>query len=330
MLDKLIDLLARALDALGLHGTRLRWRWNQRRQQLGESGLQALMFWRSARAPHKMCPSCRALVPRGAGRCPECSAPMAGVRAPGLGRALSNLFPGATTTTALILLVNGFWFALMVMVLIRSGRDGGFSSLLFFPDDFGRTLVRFGALYTPLVQGPADWWRLIPPIFLHAGLLHFFFNCYVFLQLAPTVEEEYGTERFFVAYLASGIAGFALSLGWSSLWGGFKLTLGASGAILGLMGLLIAYGVRRGGAAGERVKSAMLRYLLYILAFSLLMGSVDHAAHIGGLVTGFALGFVLPYGPYRDRRHAALWQTLAAVGVLAVVYAFARVAFALV
>ena len=245
ILDTLVDWVARAMDAAGLNGTRLRWKWNRRRQAMREGGVRASVAFRAARGKHKMCPSCRALVIRTAGRCPECGATLAGVRAPGVSRMLSNILPGATMTTSLILLANGFWFVLMMMTVIRETDSSGFLSMLIFPRGSGEILIRFGALYSETFNGLGDWWRLIPPIFLHGGLLHFFFNSFVFLQLAPIVEQEYGTERFFLAYLVSGIFGFLLSQAWVIVTGGFRLTLGASGAVLGLMGLLIAYGIRR-------------------------------------------------------------------------------------
>ena len=115
LLDRVVFFIADTLDALGLNGTRLRWKWNQKRVQLGASGLRAEKLWRSARSKHKMCPSCRALVSRSAQTCEECGTPLASVRAPGLGRLIANVLPGATAATSLILLVNGFWFLMTMM-----------------------------------------------------------------------------------------------------------------------------------------------------------------------------------------------------------------------
>ena len=94
--------MARLMDAVGLNGTRLRWKWNQRRLKLAEGGARAEVLWRSTRGKHKMCPSCRALVARGARRCDDCGTDLGTVSTPGLGRMFSNLLPGATAATSLI------------------------------------------------------------------------------------------------------------------------------------------------------------------------------------------------------------------------------------
>jgi len=325
LIDRLIDWLARAIDALGGNGSRLRWRWSQRRRDLGESGMHASILWRSARTRHRMCPSCRALVSRTASRCPECGGSLAGTLGPGFTRLFANLFPGATTATAVVLLANGFWFVLAVMILLRTRSDVGFTGVLMFPGDFQQTLVDLGALVTPRVLAGGEWWRLIPPIFLHGGLVHFFFNSYILLQLAPTVEEEYGTHRMLAAYLATGVGGFLTTCAWSAV-AGPRMSVGGSGAVLGLMGLLLAYGVRRGGGVGARVKAAIGQYVVYLFLISLLFRGVDHAAHVGGLATGFALGWIVPYGTYRTRAQAALWEGVAYLLLLATVASWIRVA----
>lgn len=327
-LDRVVDGIAKLADALGFNGTRLRWRWNQRRRRIGEDGIQASMMWRSARGKHKMCRECRALLPRGASKCPECGASMSGVRGPGVGRALSNIFPGIGSATGLIVLANGVWFLLTLMAGMRAGAADGFGSVLFFRGEFGEILAQFGMLNTQRVWLLGEWWRIIPPIFLHGGLLHFFFNTYITLQIGPAVEEEYGTARYFVAYLFSGMTGYVATVLWSAATHP-KFSLGASGAILGLMGLLLAHGLRRGGHAGARIKRGIGQYVLYIFLISILIPRVDHAAHIGGLIGGFLIGFVMPYGPYRDRRQAIVWDGLAVAGLVLILLAYVRLATAL-
>jgi rhomboid protease GluP len=317
LLDRAVDLLARAMDAVGLNGTRLRWQWNQRRRDLGESGMRAEILLRSARAPHKMCPSCRALVPRSARRCPECDAGLASVRAPGIGRLVGNVLPGATAATSLLLLTNGALFILMLMSVLSAGRGAG---LLGAFD--GITLIRFGSGFNPLTVGAGEWWRLVTPIFLHGGLLHFAFNSYALIQLGPIVEQEYGTERFSVLYLVTGVAG---NLASQVLWPGVRHTVGASGAICGLIGLLLAYGWRRGGTAGAGIRASMARSAIYLLVFSLLPG-VDLLCHLGGFVAGLGLGLVVPAGPFRGRASAAVWNGLLLACLTLVLWSFYQVA----
>lgn len=318
LLSRAVEAVARAMNAVGLNGTRLLWRFRQRRLRLGETGLKTEILWRSARTPHKMCRSCRALVPRGAGTCPECGASFAGVAAPGLGRLLANAVPGVTAVTSLLMLVNGFWFVMMVLAQIRDGGGGlgGFS---------GELMVRFGAglsrpqqLASGAITG-GEWWRLVTPIFLHAGLLHFFFNSYLLLQLGPLVEEIYGSSRYWVIYLACGIGGSLASQLPRPV-----MTVGASGAIIGLIGLLLVHGYRRGSVLGQSMKQLTVRLLLYTLIMSL-MFRIDHYAHAGGFVTGAFLAFVVPTAD-RARGGRFLWQALALAGVVLVLVAFYEVA----
>ena len=306
LLDRAVEQIARAFDALGFNGTRLRWRWNRRRREFGEAGLRAEMFARSTRGAYKMCPSCRALVPRGARTCSECGAHLSAVRAPGLTRAIGNLIPGATATTGIILAANTVLFALMLMIPVSvPGQDPGspLSRLLGFD---GLTLIRYGSGYAPLTLGLLEAWRLVTPVFLHAGLIHFVFNSMALVQLGPLVEEEYGTERLASIYLVCGIAGSAASQVLRH-----SHTVGASGAICGLLGLLLVHGYRVGGAYGTRLRSAMLQNILIMGVLSFVVPRIDWMNHLGGLAAGALMALVVPSGPFRSRATEVLWQLLA-------------------
>jgi rhomboid protease GluP len=320
LIDRLIELIAGAMDALGFNGTRFRWKWQRKRVQLGESGLKREIMWRSAKAKHKMCPACRALVPRSSRKCPECGAGLAGVRAPGIGRLLSNILPGATATTSLLLLVNGLFFMLLLVLppTTASGQEPGLGRLWSLHT---YDLLRLGGGLGNLVIHDGEWWRLVTAMFLHGGLIHFGFNSYVLLQLGPLVEETYGTEKFWVVYLFSGIVGGLAS----ELLRPQVPVIGASGAIVGLIGLLLAYGIRRGGAIGGNIRSVMMKYALYILVFSLLPG-ISFLGHAGGFVGGLVLGLVIPAGAFRSRTPALLFQALALAGLGLVLWCFYQVA----
>ena len=317
-LDHAVELLARLMDALGQNGTRLRWRWNQRRLQMAESGQRAAHLWRSARGRHKMCPSCRALVPRLARSCPQCGAGLVGVRAPGLSRMISNLLPGTTASTSMILLVNGILFLMMLLTNLRDpGEAQGLGRLIGF-DLF--TVYRYGASHGWLAAHDGEWWRLVTGIFLHGGLIHFGFNTYVLMQLGPLVESEYGTERFWVIYLTSGLVGnLAVALLQPRV-----PVVGASGAIVGLVGLLIAYGSRIGTVGGQALRRTMIRYAIFILIISLLPG-ISLLAHAGGFVAGLVLGWIVPTGRFRSRATARTWQLLSLAGVVLVLFCFYQV-----
>lgn len=320
LLDRAVDLVASAMDAVGLNGTRLRWRWNQRRRDLGEAGMKAEMTVRSARVRYKMCASCRALVPRESWKCPECGESLSRVRAPGIGRVLSNVIPGATAATGLLVLVNGICFVVMLAVPYAvpgwEGR-GGLAALFAFDPP---TLLRYGSGFSPLTFGQGEWWRLVTPMFLHGGLLHFAMNTMVLLQLGPLVEEEYGTERFASIYLITGIA---------STFGSqaFRVVnmVGASGALCGLLGLMLVHGIRRGGAYGNALKKVMLQNTVLMLVISFLP-RIDLLAHVTGFLVGFGLGWVVPYGAIRNRSTALAWDSTVVAGTLVILWAFWRMA----
>jgi rhomboid protease GluP len=315
LLDRLVELLAQALDAVGLNGTRLRWKWNTRRRDLAEAGLKAEMAVRSTQVAYKMCPACRALVPRTARRCTECGASLADVRAPGLSRAVANLIPGATATTAFLLLANTLMFAVVLLLPVRlEGYDPGpaFGRLMGFD---GISLIRYGSGYAGLTLPLGEWWRIVTPVFLHGGLLHFIFNSLALVRLGPLVEEEYGTERLAAIYVLCGLAGSALTQVCGSH------TVGASGALCGLLGLLLVHGWRIGGAYGERLKSIMLQNVILMIGMSLLP-SIDWKNHLGGFLAGCALGFIAPSGPFRSRATEIVWVILAWASVALVIASF--------
>jgi len=321
-LDRLVERLAHIMNRLGMNGTRLLWRWRQKRRDLGETGMRTEIMWRSAKTKHKMCPSCRTLVPRTANKCPDCGESLHTVRTPGVTRLLGNLIPGVRAATSLIMLVNGFWFVMMLMAQIKAGGGG---SIFGFSDV--SLLVRFGAGLSRPTMLPGgeiiggEWWRLITPVFLHAGLLHFFFNSFLLIYLGPIVEEIFGTARFWVIYLACGIAGSMASQLTRP-----TITVGASGAIMGLIGLLIVYAYRRGGSAlGQNMKNLVFRLVIYSLIMSFAF-NIDHRNHIGGFVCGALLALVLRPREYRNKADAMFWQFLALGGVLLVLWAFTEVA----
>ncbi len=113
-------------------------------------------------------------------------------------------------------------------------------------------------------------------------------NSWVLFDLGAQVEEHYGTTRYVVIYFVSTITGFLASTYWSP-----ALSIGASAGILGLVGAMIAFGVRDGSAYGAALRSQYMRWVFYILLMGLLpFFATDNAAHIGGLAGGFAVAYI--------------------------------------
>jgi membrane associated rhomboid family serine protease/Flp pilus assembly protein TadD len=161
-------------------------------------------------------------------------------------------------------------------------------------------LIRWGANFGPLTLGGQEW-RLLSSTFLHIGLMHIFFNMWCLWDLGAMCESLYGHWTFAALYVTSGVGASLASVWWRPV----GVSAGASGAIFGLVGALIASHFV-GEFSGPRfAASARLRSVLIFAGYSLLFGAVsgrtDNAAHVGGLVTGLIFGALIArVAPERD------------------------------
>lgn len=230
----------------------------------------------------KLCPACGTLVGIGATRCHQCGANLRFSMA-AITKQVSGIFGdhAAPATTAL-LIANILMFAVSWMAIAAQGGGGGTSILW---NMGGTTSYRLGASYGPAIFYGNEWWRLVTAMFLHGGLLHIGFNMMALMQFGPALEELYGSARYLFIYVVTGAFGFLLS----AKMGNFSL--GASGAILGLVGVMLAVTSKRGGSYMREVRSRLISsvVILFVLGFSGVMG-MDNSAHFGGLVAGFGLG----------------------------------------
>jgi rhomboid protease GluP len=126
-----------------------------------------------------------------------------------------------------------------------------------------------------------------------------------------------------VFYLVSGVAGFLLSFWWSP----FGMSVGASGAILGLIGVLIGASFHH-GHLGKEYRGQLWRWVIYIAIFGLFF-AVDNAAHLGGLATGALLGYLVPEGEAETRAGQNLWNLLAVLSIVIIAGSFALMALQL-
>ncbi len=269
------------------------------------------MFGRGERRP-QLCPACGALVGISATRCHVCGANLRfGLAA--WSKGLSEFFGGHAPVTTALLILNVIVFAAEIMGTMHAGKMGGLS-ILWGMD--GETLYRLGACYGPAIFLGHEWYRLVTAMFLHGGLIHIGFNMIVLLDIGPMVEEVYGSARYLFLYLVMGIAGYLLSA-----WAG-HFSVGASGAILGIIGLLIAITTRRGGTQMKELRSRLISWVVTIFALGFLVGGLrtDNWAHFGGLAAGFLLGKVfadrLPE-PGRERTQAYALGWLAGIVIIA-------------
>ena len=152
-------------------------------------------------------------------------------------------------------------------------------------------LLRFGAMFGPLIAS-GEYWRLFTAMFLHGHIWHLAFNSFLLFVFGQQVERIYGPTRFALIYVLSGLFGSVASYLLNSL----VTSVGASGAIFGVLGALVAFYLARREMLGEMGRQS-LTGLAVFAAFNLLFGftqpGIDNWAHMGGLAAGFTIGMAL-------------------------------------
>jgi len=288
----------------------LRWRWRLERWRDRAAGL-----FRPAQrdARPRLCPACSTLVGSSARKCHACGASLTFSLA-AASRSLGSLLPATSPVTYTLLGLNFLLFAVSLMATLRLSE-----TFSLFGGINGNVLLRLGARQALLIlQG--DLWRLVMPIFLHGSLLHFAMNTVILMDLGPQLEELYGSARYLFVYVATGVASFVVSTAWNLFAQyGFGISIGASGALMGLIGLLLAITWRRGGAAMQMLRGQLVRWVIYIFVLGVILRGTDNAAHLGGLAAGFLLGTRMGdrepmTATERKRAYALGW---AAAGVVA-------------
>ena len=149
----------------------------------------------------------------------------------------------------------------------------------------GHQLVRWGSNVSGLTLSGQPW-RLLSCLFVHAGLSHLLLNMFSLWLLGLLVEDRVGPLRLLLVYLACGVGGGLASLAWHT--DGIN-SVGASGAIFGLYGLLLVLLIGKKLVLDKSDRRAMLGLVLYLVFSNLLSGltgNIDNAAHLGGLATG--------------------------------------------
>ena len=166
-------------------------------------------------------------------------------------------------------------------------------------------LLHWGGQYWPLVLQQDQWWRCITYAFTHGGLIHIAFNMLVLYQVGPLLESELGWPRFFTLYTLCGLVATIAGYFWHPM----TPVVGASGAIFGMIGFSVSYYHRRGGAAAIQQRNFMFQWAVMAFFFGLMVGA-DNAAHLGGLVTGAAFGWLIPTSIRGQRKTDKLFKLL--------------------
>jgi rhomboid protease GluP len=157
---------------------------------------------------------------------------------------------------------------------------------------WNEALLFLGAKYNPAIDA-GQWWRLLTPVVLHGSLMHLVFNSWALYALGTEAEQVYGTLRFLVVYALAGLAGSIASYTFNPS----ALSVGASGAIFGLLGALAAFSYTSRSFIGWEASKMQLGQMATLAAINLAFGfavpNIDNSAHIGGLIIGGIAGLAL-------------------------------------
>lgn len=224
------------------------------------------------------------------------------------GRARSTIATGTFRdypVTTLLLAINVTVFVAMVVT------GAGFMNFS------GQSALKWGGNYGPFTLS-GEYWRLITAGFVHGGLIHIAFNMWCLVSVGQLSERLFGKFQTFFIYMLTGVGGALLSIAHNPK----VLEVGASGAIFGIAGALLA-GVKFGNlsiSAGEKrsIVSSMIFFvgINFFLGAGILGGDIDNFCHLGGFVTGLLLG--VPMGGFARHHKLYQWATLLVTTVILV------------
>ena len=284
-----------------------------------QQGLSAHIksFWsvlfppKNERKSGALCVACDRLVGVDDENCPYCGVPQTGVRK--AARMVNDVLPSTANVTQLTL---NMLVILFILPILTMGDLPEFSVADYLGSGNNLALMLMGANYGPLLEY-GQYWRLVTATFLHIGAMHIVFNGYALHVLGNPLEALYGRGWFFFMYVLTGVAGNLLS--WAANGISFA-NAGASGSIYGLIGMGISHCWRH-----RWVNRELLRLLVTWAIFGLVFGAVvkaDNWAHIGGLLSGGALAWVLRAEVVTNRRFKNLANIVGLVTVVVVVACF--------
>ena len=271
-----IEAIVNLMALMGFNKVRVRWKLMKWRDETKRAGVDAAGKARHIRYEHKTCPECGAVNDKDATVCAACQAKLTSRNMQMLGR-LGLSVPEALTVSAALCLA-------MVVIYLRMALGPNSTGLWGFDVS---TLILHGGQWTPAVHA-GQWWRLGTSIFLHAGLWHIGFNVFALWQLGPAIEDLYGRGKMLFLFMATGIAASLVSDLFINGVG-----IGASGAIMGLIGIAAGWGQRDGTTQGRLVRNRMIKWAVYVMIFGFFIRA-NNVAHAVGFLSGGALGYFLP------------------------------------
>lgn len=223
------------------------------------------------------CGKCGALVSQGTSHCPRCGRSFPTLF--GLHPVLDRFFaPEIAFPKMFALLLIIFYLASLLLTREIGDVPQGFMGAI-SPGNLSLNIIG-ASLPSLILEG--EWWRLVTGCLLHGGPFHIAFNLWALFQLGIYVSQFYGNARLTTILFVAGVVGNAASVPFNIN------SVGASGAVCGLIGAVIAFGARRGGAEGTAIRNVGVQWIIYIVLFGFLVPNINNTAHIAGAVAGFA------------------------------------------
>ena len=294
-----------------------------------------------------MCRGCGSIVGAGEKQCAVCGASVSGSPT-NLNKPSAVVADSETLRFARAVLDRPYKFTIILLVanifvflLMWQASGIPFSVLAPLPNE---VLILFGAKLNYFIQTNHQWWRFVTPMFLHVNLLHLMVNMYSLWIVGPYVEKLYGSAKFVVFWVSTGVAGVVAS--YLTVRPGMSVgpvarflfktaddpSAGASGALFGLVGVLFVFGIKFRHELPEGFKRAFGTGMLPIILINLFIGYlgrgfIDNAAHLGGLVSGAMLALVVDYRRPGERSGIAVtWQVLQIAAIALVAVSFLKTA----
>jgi membrane associated rhomboid family serine protease len=251
----------------------------------------------------RICPYCGGLNSADAETCHRCNRKLPGP----LARVAVDIYKSVLGEQYQL---TKLFIGMCAVVFVLTSLDA--HKLVFLGDYSRSTEIRFGVAMTGLVD--VEPWRYLSSCFFHFGILHIGFNMVALWDVGRVLEQRVGSARYAIAYVVTGIVGFIVGNWWFALFNEPYITGGASGAIFGLIGVLIGYLYARRDPIW---KSFLVRVIIYLVIFYFIL-PVNNAAHVGGFLAGAPMGYVF-YKETRPWRRSRLLGYVAGLMVVACV-----------
>lgn len=302
--DDWVEKVVHAAGKLGFNEMRLRWkliRWQERRRQAAVRREQRDLHVNYA---HKTCGECGAVQDRDEATCTSCGAKL-GKRGFQVLRRLGIALPAGLSVSALLA------FAIVIAYArVWIAMGGGFHA------PSGQLLVDFGGRWPPAMAD--EPWRVLTSAFLHIGWMHLGFNLLAIASIGPHIERWFGRTTMLGLFVVTGVLANVGAL----QVGGLVVSAGASGGIMGLIGVAAGAGHRLGTRPGLALRNDMLKWSAYTFAFGFVVGA-DNWAHLFGGLSGAVFGLALRPATWRRRALRPARILVGGIGVAGTIAAVA-------